>query len=112
MIQVYPLFLDICQLTLRPPDGKQQQVVSLQTGTFPIIAASISDPYIVICRADGSATLFVGDTVARSVTATSFTPDTVSLQILRTDDSLIDPGNTPMPGHRDLHRRYRYLPYL
>ena len=57
------------KVTLLDSDGKQQQVISVSD--MPISAATISDPYIVIRRTDGTVTLFVGDSVARQVSEAS-----------------------------------------
>ncbi|ORY33060.1 cleavage and polyadenylation specific protein [Naematelia encephala] len=53
-------------VVLLDQDGKLQQTICSAT-EVPIISASISDPYIVIRRADNTVSLLMGDSVARSV---------------------------------------------
>jgi cleavage and polyadenylation specificity factor subunit 1 len=59
-------------------DGKLVQQIYTNGEGSPIVAASISDPYIAIKRADGSCAFFVGDSVARKVSEAEF-PQTVCL---------------------------------
>ncbi|OCF35639.1 protein CFT1 [Kwoniella heveanensis BCC8398] len=59
------------EITLLDSNGKPIQLVCHQPGLPPIVSASISDPYVVVRRADGTVQFFVGDTVARSVSEVS-----------------------------------------
>jgi cleavage and polyadenylation specificity factor subunit 1 len=43
----------------------------------PIVSASIADPYVVIRRSDGSITVFVGDSMARTVAEATVPADVV-----------------------------------
>ncbi|KAL7421114.1 mRNA cleavage and polyadenylation factor subunit [Cryptotrichosporon argae] len=56
------------QVALLDTDAKLVQMVVAPSDQPPIVAASIADPFLVIRRADGSVTLFSGDSVARSLT--------------------------------------------
>ncbi|WVR09012.1 protein CFT1 [Kwoniella sp. DSM 27419] len=75
-VNAAPFFQRSCVMHVTPHDvtlldsnGKPLQVVvAADTSRPPITRASISDPYVAIRRMDGSVTVFVGDTVARSVT--------------------------------------------
>lgn len=51
----------------RQVDGKIIQTVCPRGDSPKIVNASISDPFVIIRRADDSVTFFVGDTVARTV---------------------------------------------
>nr|ODO03748.1 protein CFT1 [Cryptococcus depauperatus CBS 7855] len=65
-------FIQVSQLEVNLMDnnGKVFQVICPRSDRPPIVSASISDPYVVIRRADDSVTFFLGDIVARSVTET------------------------------------------
>ncbi|WVF65469.1 protein CFT1 [Kwoniella sp. CBS 6097] len=67
------------EITLLDYNGKLVQLVCHLPGLPPIVSASISDPYIVIRRADGSVQFFVGDTVARSVSEVSLSEGSEAL---------------------------------
>ncbi|TYJ59069.1 protein CFT1 [Cryptococcus floricola] len=69
-----PFFRRSCVLRVSPSEvslldnnGKVIQDVSPKSDQAPIVGASISDPFVVIRRADDSVSFFVGDTVARTV---------------------------------------------
>lgn len=64
------------QVFLLDSDAEVQHTICPQSDLAPIVAASIADPYLVIKRADGSITLFVGDSVARTVTQADVPTDT------------------------------------
>lgn len=56
------------RVLLMDSDAQVQHTVCEPAADIPmIVAASIADPYLVIRRADGGITLFVGDSVARTV---------------------------------------------
>ena len=61
------LLFTASQAVLLDSDGKAQQSIDLDTDGSPVVAASISDPYAIIRRADGSVSLLAGDTVARTI---------------------------------------------
>ena len=70
-------------MLIRCEDGKQQQVICGPSDLAPITAASITDPYIVIRRADGGVSLFTGDSVARQISETAINEEDVGLRLGR-----------------------------
>ena len=71
--------VSIYEVSLLDHNGKVQQVIlPADDDNAPIVSASISDPYIAIRRADGQVSLFIGDSVARTVTEAHFPGDQVS----------------------------------
>lgn len=55
------------QVQLLDSDANLQHLVCGPSDLPPIVSASIADPYLVIRREDGTVTLFVGDSVERTV---------------------------------------------
>ncbi|WWD21338.1 protein CFT1 [Kwoniella shandongensis] len=69
------------EVSLLDSNGKLLQPICPRSDLPAIASASISDPYVAIRRVDGSISLFVGDTVARSVTEAPF-PDLALCQTI------------------------------
>ncbi|BEI92713.1 uncharacterized protein CcaverHIS019_0503410 [Cutaneotrichosporon cavernicola] len=65
------LHVSATQVVLLDQDGEEQQVVCPASDLAPIVSASISDPYVIVRRSDGSVTLFVGDSVGRTISKAS-----------------------------------------
>ena len=93
-------------------DGKQQQIIDAGEGSPPILSASILDPYIAICRADGRISFFIGDTVARSVSATALGLVSSWISPACEYHADVQSAMPVMPSHRDLYRHHRNLPYF
>lgn len=55
-------------------DGKHVQSVYTSEGST-IVSASVSDPFAVVRRADGTAVFFIGDSVAKTVSQSPYLPD-------------------------------------
>ncbi|EIW66021.1 hypothetical protein TREMEDRAFT_70300 [Tremella mesenterica DSM 1558] len=63
------------EVLLLDSDGKTQQ--SIGNEGEEIVSASISDPYVVIRRVNGSGSMFVGDTVARQLSEVKIPSDSL-----------------------------------
>lgn len=97
-------------------DGKIIQTVCPRGDGPKIVNASISDPFVIIRRADDSVTFFVGDTVARTVAEAPIVSEGVSHLPFKfafghsADDERL--GISRLPGSRGLYRHHRRLPYF
>ncbi|KAL1407554.1 mRNA cleavage and polyadenylation factor subunit [Vanrija albida] len=78
------------QVVLLDSDAKlSQTIIAASPDLPPIVSASIADPYVVVKRADGSITLLVGDSLARTVTEATF-PDGAAAPVSITAEVFTD----------------------